>query len=423
MKMSMIKNSVLFLFCIFSAVHAGAGLSNPRAMAMAGAFGGIGLGAEAVLANPANLSLPNAKLVTVSLFQMGGYTANNAFNKGHYNRYNGAFLDSSAKVDILNAIPDNGLSLLARMDVQPLAVSYGPFAFSILFQAGASSRLDKQVAELLLQGNELDRVYSFQPLSGRGMAATSYVFSYGYAIPASLKNFQHFGLGINLKYIRGHYFSVVDQMTVTTVTRFISTAAQGTARLRTAEGGSGFGADLGMTATFFQRWRAFLVLENMAGQIRWQRKPEEITANFELSAKTIEKIFDEDMEFDEVVLADDSTRAIAAFSSRIPMIFRLGVVRGFKNVFLAVEFEKSVSASAWTSAKPLYSLGVEYQPTSVLRLRSGLRLGGDMAATWSCGLGVMLGSLRWDFAWLAVAGVAPNHLQGMGLATGFHFKY
>ena len=96
------------------------------------------------------------------------------------------------------------------------------------------------MAELLLQGNELDRVYSFQPLSGRGMAATSYVFSYGYAIPASLKNFQHFGLGINLKYIRGHYFSVVDQMTVTTVTRFISTAAQGTARLRTAEGGSGF---------------------------------------------------------------------------------------------------------------------------------------------------------------------------------------
>ncbi len=417
------KTKIICLLLVSTALHAGAGVSNPRAMAMAGAFGGIGLGAEAVLANPANLSLANANRLTISLLQMGAFAANNSFNKAHYNRYNGAFLDSSAKVDILNAIPGKGLQVLGRTDLQPLAVSYGPFAFSILFQAGANSRMDKQVAELLLLGNELNRIYSLQPFSGRGMAATSYIVSYGYAVPFSSAKVQHLGVGINLKYVRGHYYSVVDKMDMTTVTSFISTTAQGAAKLRTAEGGNGFGADLGVTTTFFERWRAFLVLENLLGHMRWQRNPEEITADFVLTENTVERIFDQDLEFDDVVLSNDTTLAIGAFSSRMPMVFRLGLVRGFKNVFIAAEFEKCTTASAWMSEKPLYRMGVEYQPTAVVRLRSGLHLGGDLPATWACGLGFQFGALRWDIGWQSVAGLGPNHLKGMGLATGFYFRY
>ncbi|HPN34046.1 MAG TPA: hypothetical protein PK843_06015 [bacterium] len=43
--------------------------------------------------------------------QIGGLAANDALRKGHYDRYNGAFLDQAAKQDLLNAIPAAGLGI------------------------------------------------------------------------------------------------------------------------------------------------------------------------------------------------------------------------------------------------------------------------------------------------------------------------
>jgi hypothetical protein len=255
-----------FFLLLFAGSIASAAIphSNPRAISMAGAYAGIGLGVEAPLAN---LSLPTNFNLSVALFQMAGWGYNNSYSLAHYNRYNGAYLDATAKQDILNAIPGDGMDVNGRLEVQPFALAYGPFAFSVLVQAGARGWLDKEAVSLLLFGNKVDYLYDVRPADLDAAAISTYMVSYALPLPAPTESIQHLGIGFNIKYLYGHYSAQVVNSSMHAETTYGSASADGSTLLRTAEGGYGFGLDLGMTTTFLKRWRASLVLENVAGRM------------------------------------------------------------------------------------------------------------------------------------------------------------
>jgi hypothetical protein len=411
----------LFFVHVFS--HAAIPHSNPRAIAMAGAYSGIGLGVEAPLANPANLSLPTSFTWSMALFQVAGWGYNNSYSLAHYNRYSGAYLNATAKQDILNVIPDQGMDFHGRLEVQPFAIAYGPFAFSVLLQVGARGWLDKEVVSLLLFGNKVDYRYDLHPADLDATAMTTYMASYAVSLPTPTEAIQHWGLGLNVKYLKGHYSAQLEKAAMHTETLFSSAAADGYSLMRTAEGGNGFGLDLGMTTTFYKRWRASLVVENVVGQMAWNKKTEVMTADFIMNSTNVDRILTDDLEIDDVIVSHDTTLAAPGFTTTLPMTVRLGVTRGFKNIYLAAELAHSLRTSALTSKKTLVALGAEFQPGSVVRFRTGMRFGGDAAASWCGGVGLLLGLVRWDMAVQTVGGLAPKDLKGLGLATGFCIWY
>lgn len=397
--------------------------SNPRALAMAGAYAGIGLGVEAPLANPANLSLPTSTTWSFALFNLAGWAQNNSYNLAHYNRYTGAYLDVAAKQDILNLVPNAGVDLRARLEVQPFAVAYGPFAFSVLLQAGARGWVDKEVVSLLLFGNKVNYRYALQPADLDAMALTSYMLSYAFALPTPTDAIQHWGAGVNLKYLRGHYSAHMEQSLIHSETLIGSASADGSSRLMTAEGGNGFGLDIGLTATFFKRWRTSLVLENAAAQIVWNKHPQIVDADFVMNSTNVDRMLSDDLDIEDVIVSHDTTLSAPAYMTTVPMTVRVGITRGFRKIYLAAEMAHSVRTSAFTTSKSRFALGAEFQPGNIVRFRTGVRLGGDSAASWSGGIGFLLGLARWDMAVQTIGGVAPKDWKGLGLATGFCVWY
>lgn len=410
-----------FLSGTITASFSGTGWHNARVLAMAGA--GLSLDDQSVPVNPAQLALRGEQHWKLSLMQIGGLAANDALRKDHYDRYNGAFLDEAAKKDLLNAIPAVGLDFYGCVEAQPLALQYGSFAFSTQLTAAVNGRLAKETCELLLYGNELDRVYHFNPLAGDALVVSSYALSFGRSFPCPRSGVQHLGAGVSVKYLRGHAFEQITDIDAETVTRYTSLAAKGSAHWRRAQGGDGLGVDVGLTATFLQHWRASLVVENAFGQITWNRTPEAGHAEFSVVSSTVERIVADDLDFDEVVLTQDTTRAIAAFAEQLPVLVRLGFGREFKSWRVAVELFRSSRQSAWAGDKTALAAGVEYRAAQAVFLRAGARLGDHLSPACTAGLGLALGPMRWDVAVMPFAGLAPGQLKGVALATGMTFHF
>ncbi|NLP08970.1 hypothetical protein GX408_01100, partial [bacterium] len=316
-----------------------------------------------------------------------------------------------------------GLDFYGCVEAEPLALQYGSFAFSMQLIAAVDGRLAKETCELLLYGNELDRVFHFKPLAGDALVVSSYALSFGRSLPCPWSIVQHLGAGISVKYLAGHALEQIKDIDVETVTRYTSLAAKGTAHWRRAKGGDGMGIDVGLTAAFLRHGRASLVVENSFGRITWDHTPEAGHAEFRVVSGTLERIMSDDLDFKEAVLTQDTTRAIAAFAENLPVLVRLALGCEFKNWRVAVELFRSSRRSAWTGDERALAAGVEYQAVQAVRLRAGARLGDHLSPALTAGLGLVLGPMSWDVAVMPFAGLAPSRLKGMGLATGMTLKF
>ena len=81
-----------------------AGWSSARSVGMAEAYIGLAKGVDAARYNPANLGLTDYQITGLELVGLGADISNNAFTLNDYNKYNGAFLTTSDKEDILDKI-------------------------------------------------------------------------------------------------------------------------------------------------------------------------------------------------------------------------------------------------------------------------------------------------------------------------------
>jgi len=88
---------------------------DPRAIALAGAYGSLARGVFAVDYNPANLVIPNEYDSYRILVGLGTNLSTNFLSIKQYNKYNGKNLeagDGHLKKEFLNDIPDEGWRFL-----------------------------------------------------------------------------------------------------------------------------------------------------------------------------------------------------------------------------------------------------------------------------------------------------------------------
>ena len=316
---------VSFLFTDYAKGGGALGMSNARSAAMAGAYNGLALGAEAPFVNPANLSLKTQSPFSMTFLGIGLHAVNNSFSKSYYDRYNGAYLNQAAKNDILGALSENGLRVNSAAEAQALGVGYGPMAFSISVIGGAESTLAREIFDLVLNGNQENRTYSFKPATAEGVGLAAFALSYGRTIKVPITEVDQFGVGATLKYYRGLFYGKILHAQARVLTQFSEAEAEGSAQLRQATGGNGFGLDLGATATIRKKWRASFTLHNLLSTMRWNRGTEATLTNFELYSTNLEKLNSFDGEVDSVLVSNDTTKAIPAFSASIPTNLRLGI--------------------------------------------------------------------------------------------------
>lgn len=389
------------------------GISNARSVAMGGAYTAIARGVESPSWNPANLGLSGKNKYHFNLVSVGLGLNNNSFDKNHYDLYNGKYLTSEDKQNILASIPAEGLRFDLGTEVQAMGLAFGPLAFNASGFAVSDLSFSKEILDLVLNGNEFGRVYNIGDTGGEGWAASSFGVSLGMPIIKNA-NFE-FAVGGSIKYLRGFAYAKVKEATTTMSTDFDGLQTNGRVVIDRAFGGSGFAIDVG-TAARSGNWSLSLGLSNISNNINWNKKTKRFVYEFSADSVSVEKIANSDI--DSVFSDSEETVAIEPFTTKLPAELRFGIARATKRFTFGVDFRKAFKEAPGVSTKPKFALGAELRLIHFFPLRSGVAFGGKQGFTPSAGFAFDFSVFSWDFA---VA--SPGGFSGKGLAFAYNWMF
>ncbi len=403
--------------CFNALAFAQSGMSNARSVAMGGAYSALARGVESPAWNPANLALSAKKKYHLNLFSVGLGINNNSFSKKQYDLYNGKFLTEKDKLDILTSIPDEGINGNLDTEVQALGFAIGNFAFSASGLGASDFTFSKDVAELALNGNEIDRVYNIGNTRGEGWGISSYGVSVGF--PLSVSFFQEFAVGVSIKYLKGHVFGKVVEAESSMLTNINGVHGSGKLVLDHSLGGNGFSLDIGSAALVNQNWAISFGISNLVNKISWNNDNERFTYTFTADSISVEKI--EDTDIDSVYIDSDETEDIDSFSSTLPSQMRIGVARMTERLTLTFDYVQGFKKSAGVTSTPRLAFGSEFRFINFLPLRAGMAFGGKSGFSTSAGFAFDFSFFSWDFAISNKGGVFSG--KGLALAFGWMFRF
>jgi hypothetical protein len=392
-----------------------AGNSSARAVAMGGAYIGLATGVDAAKYNPANLGLTDYTMTSIQIAGAGIDLSNNSFTLGDYNDYTGAFLTEADKADILDKIPAEGLRLNARAEAAAASIASGPFAFVISGVGAADVSMNKDLFDLILNGNTLADTVR---VDGSYSDAVSYVsvgLSYGHAVYNS--GTRQLAAGITAKYIKGLYVERITELEGLASTELSGFAGEGRAILQAAEGGSGYGLDLGAVLQLNDTYTVGASITNVLGSISWKDSPTEYGYIFSFDTTNFDN-----MSGDHVV-SDDYKRSISGFSTTLPSELRIGVAKTSGDILWAIDFEQGLEDTPGVSTKPRLNAGVEWAPVSTLPLRMGYGVGGERSSGFSFGTGIHASAARVDFAFVTGNTFSGYSAKGANLALSLGLAF
>jgi hypothetical protein len=399
MKLSKSCQVVAVLVLASQSLLLGQSPSSARSLGMAGSYLTLASNCEAASVNPANLALPGRKNYSLKLFSLSGQASNNSFSLADYNKYNGAYLTTADKEDILAKIPQDGLALDFVAAASALSFSVGAFAVTAEVVGGGKGTLPKDPIELALMGNKIGEPVTADGSGGAGWGAAAIGLSYGRKI-VSLHGWD-LAAGGSFKYLRGLNYYAVEGLSAQAVTLATGFAGSGGLTTIESQGGSGYAVDLGFTAQGTHAQYG-LVFRNLLATINWNRQLAKTVYAFHFENVTVDNAGD-----DSLWTSEESQAVIGAFRSRPPLEVELGGSRRFGKLLTSVNLRQGFEKAAFVSKNPRLALGVEYPALKVLDLRSGLAVGGADDFSAAAGLGLNLGPFHLDLAYASSSRIVP----------------
>ncbi len=389
--------------------------NTPRDMALAGSSLATARGIEALGENPAALGIPGTNWWELRLFSISSGIGSNGLGIDDYQTYNGATLSDDDKDDILTAIPDAGWRVDGYADVSAFSCRFGTFGIGFGGFGELRGNLDREILELLLYGNDADRLYESDVNEGEGFAAAELSLAHGLSL--GRLGGRPLYAGINLRLLRGLYFARLDKAEGSLIASYDGVTGRGEALATTATGGLGFAADWAVHCALSSRYSLAAVVENIPGAIRWSQEPEE-----RWYAVTFENMTAESYD-DSLVIDDNARRKIDPFSSSLPARLRVGFGRQGERLNVSVAASVGFADRLTVSTTPELAVGVELFPVSFLPLRAGGSVGGLHDFTVALGAGLYLGTIHLELASRTIDGWWPTAGRGasVSLAGSLHF--
>lgn len=366
-------------------------------------------GPDALWFNPAQLGGPDRPGFSCRIVDLGVGMDNNSFTFDQYNRYTGAYLDGTAKDDILRSIPVAGLALGVRGDAAAIEFGWSNFAVSTRTVAVGRVRLPRDVFDLALCGNEPGRTYTTAGAAGNGRV----YLKAGMALAGALG--RHVAVGIGFHYLRGLACAELTRAEANLLTTPTLLAADGIVAYRTAGGGSGYCGDVGV-ACWFKGWRFSLAGLGFGPGITWTERLDYGVYSFELDSGNVYDIRMDRLYDDEFV-----RQTGPAFTTRLPVNLNLGASREFTDWFNSAVLLETRLWGTYASENGWRASGVaEFVPWTWLPLAG--ELGYDSRTGPDCGLaaGVILGRFVLRTRVRLLSGLV---MQARGFEAGFGISY
>ncbi|MCK5126533.1 MAG: hypothetical protein KAR42_09775 [candidate division Zixibacteria bacterium] len=411
-----VLTAVMALIMLNHSPVSATGLSNARAIGMAGAYTSLARGYDAPAFNPANLGLNSIKASGLQLFGIGVAISNNSFSLDDYNKYTGATLSEQDKTDLLGKIPIEGLKVSADADVSVMAFSMGNFAFSVTGFGAAEININREVVELLLKGNTIADTVRIDGTYGEGYGLASVNASYGHRLYNN--GDRHLAVGGTFRFLKGFGYEEITHLNGEAVTMATGFEGVGSIISKTATGGSGFSVDLGGVLQLNKSYAVGMTVFNFLSNISWNKETQEHHYQFDFDTLNAGN-----MSNDDIINSTDTTIDIDNFSTRLPARIKVGLAKTTGTLLWAVDWEQGFKKAAGSSSKPRISAGCEYKLFRFLPLRAGFGLGGKRGSTFSGGFGLDVSIAYLDFAvanYNAISGASGKGLN-FGFNAGFRF--
>lgn len=402
-------------------------------LSMAGNYGALSRGVNALPFNPANLALPRGNSVEVNLFSINSAIYNNTLSLNKYNLYfteegHGGEWSESDKQDIIDFFADDGLNIYTDLSTNVLGLAVNNFGFAV--QAVSQGKIhlleNTKPLEIMLYGETIDKAYAYaDPAVFEGSMYSALKFSAGYAYPFSVKNLVPFldqvYAGINLNYYMG--LSVFESkkaeinaarqgeyMDDTTLEYRLEMEARTSIPNSGIAAGSGFGLDLGLTVPYEKKWHFSLSFNNLFAGINWDGENERHYL-MESDSALAEDMFDDSL---DTSVSEDSSYAIGAFSTPLPTVMRLAVAYNMmKNLTLTADWRQGLNTAFGNSTTPRVGVGAEYFAMKWLPLRLGLAVGGNHGYMFGLGFGLHLGFFKLDYSYAVNKAMWPTSSKGV----------
>lgn len=211
----------------------------PRALGMGGAYTAVARGQEVVFQNPANLALPGNPHWSVAFPQiMAGGTALGLGIEDIRDIQNYDDIEEGRAGEILDAIPETGTDVEYDLRIPIAAIQFRRFAFGVSYNSVGNHTVGKDLIDLLLRGYQEGR-FDYDTGNTSGRRATWVDFA-----ASTARRFGPVSVGITGHYYLGRTLANSDLGPIEVDDQFEDFSA--TYSGVRAEGGSGFGVDVGV---------------------------------------------------------------------------------------------------------------------------------------------------------------------------------
>lgn len=390
-------------------------MSSARAMALGSAHTSLAVGVDAAKFNPANLGLLSHRQNGIELLGVGANVTNNSFTLDDYNKYTGAFLTTDDKNDILSKIPKEGLKLSMDAEASVFSLAMGSFVFSAYGVGLADINLNKDVMDLILNGNVYADTIDFSGSYSEALAYGAASISYGR--PVYKAGDRQLAIGATFSYLRGIGVEKVIEMNGMAATFATGFQGSGNIKIQTASGGTGYALDLGASLKLNKNYTVGARIKNFLSALNWNNGTEEHGYIFDFDTMTIDNMNA------DYVTSDDYSKPIAAFSTNLPSVLNVGIAKTSGSILWAVDWEQGFRSETGASTRPRISGGLEWQPIGFLPLRMGYSTGGDKNSSFSFGSGFHFPVLYMDFAIVSGNSFSGSSSKGLNFAftAGLNF--
>ncbi len=472
------KFKIVILFIILASVTAFAqfgsgGTGDARSMGMAKTSNAVSRGVFSIGINPANLLNDSTTINFSTMLPLPNVsirTGTNFINLNDINYFfggvngNGRVLSSSDKQK-LNSLFANGGLVLVNLSVNifsfglKLEPSIGAFAFSINDVVDGNVNVPHEISQLVLSGNTAGSNYNFDDAEINAWWIRDYSLSYAREIPGVLQDiFSNISAGITFKYVQGYACAQSSTVNgnyirtgsnnndITLSTNYGIQSAfsnnfevkysfdttnnkSGNFTLFPNPVGTGFGLDIGLSASLNNEWRFALSVTDI-GSIKWNKNSVNTTSDGQY---TISDLADKSQQDSLKNKFKGNSVKINSFTTGLPTALRLGTAYKFifsqsdfpGTLLLALDLNQGFNNLPGNSTKTRVSTGAEWKPMDwIPYIRTGFSFGGIFGFHWSAGLGIDAGIVEFNLGTTDfLSFVAPNSARYISVAFDSRWKF
>jgi hypothetical protein len=280
----------------------------------------------------------------LELFSLDLDLGSNGWGPGDYSLYGGRFLSEGDKQELLGSIPESGYRVVAGVEAGGGATIANGIGLRVGGRAGENVNIPRDVLDLLLMGNEVDRTYDLRDTGGEVAALAEASIFYSRRI--SLLGGETC-IGGAVKLVKGLAYGGVAEAGGTLYSGADELSGDGRIVLRTSMGGMGYGADFGVCHRTGSDFTFSIYVQDVLSSITWTDRCEE-----EINTFLFENVVLGGEDPDSLITSESESRTLDSFRTRLSPKVMIGVNKTWAGTDIGATYRQGLGSGPFHHGKP-----------------------------------------------------------------------